>query len=191
MLATFLSRVPHYGEVVVRGPLLLIGREAWVKLLAYARLCETEINGFAYVTFDGKVFRVPDATDVFITDQVVSLTRATAPDVSVAKALDRAMADGRADELRLQWHSHGSGSVHFSPIDQDSIDGFGRDHVEWYVSLVLNHFGECRARLDHFRPMPVSAELSVAVVDKVEPALIEACLHEIEASVTVVYDKEK
>lgn len=59
-------------------------------------------------------------------------------------------------ELRGSWHSHGKMGVFFSGDDKDVIAKYGEAGTPWLSSIIINHKGEIKARLDHWKlPDPI------------------------------------
>lgn len=172
-------------ESVIVGPELYVDRLAWHKIMAYTDLCRTEINGFAYLTGGDNTFFVAGPDDVFITKQTVSPAKADVDGSDFAKALDRAVLAGRADQLRLQWHSHVNGSVYFSGTDIGTIQAYGQAGMQWFMSLVVNKRGEARARYDQYQPVRIGAEIPVHVYESVPDELRADCQHDISTLVTI------
>ena len=176
------------GENDIIAPTLVILREAWNKMHAYVRAVgPVEINGFGYVEEFGSDLLL---TDVFITKQTVTGGTAANTGSAFAKAQYHAFQDGKADELRLQWHSHVHGDAYHSTTDMRSIERFGQGGMEWFVSLVTNHHGDITARMDLYRPVRLGAPMEIKVVDYVNPAIQASILAEIEELVTVETPKK-
>lgn len=55
-------------------------------------------------------------------------------------------------DMRVWWHSHIWGLAYFSIIDVRTIISLGRGFDEWWVSLVLNKYGEFKLWLNVYRP---------------------------------------
>lgn len=174
------------GTVI--APTLLLGNGAWRKIHAYAQLMGgNEINGFAFVKRSGNgLFMVAGPDDVFITQQTVSPGTANVDASVFARALDKAALENRADDLRLQWHSHGYASTYFSSTDLGTIRNYGDAGFEWFLSLVVNGEGQCRARFDQYRPLRIGVEIPVQLCDDVPDPLMESCQADVDAMVSVV-----
>ena len=158
-----------------RQPVLVLAPRAWQMMLAFVQLCPDEINGWAYVRRQNAntFFVGPD--DVFITDQVVSIVSAEVDGVTMAMVMDRAEEEDRLDQLRLQWHSHVHGDTYFSATDTATMDAYGHAGAPWMISLVLNKYGDARARLDLYTPMRVSTDVPIMVQQQLDPDLVQAC----------------
>lgn len=167
-------------------PRLVINEPAWNMIRAYTRINNTEINGFCFVTVidGGRTFFVASPDDVLITEQTVTVGSAEATGDGYAHAFHDAIVAGRADQLRIQWHSH-PGDVYFSTTDLDNIEDMGGAGVEWFISLVVNRDDEMRARFDAFRPVRFGGEMQVQVRRPIDAALIARAGREVADKVTV------
>lgn len=166
-----------------RAPVLWIDRDAFDKIMEYINLCPVEINGFGYLTRHNSrslVLASPD--DVFITDQVVTLGSADVDASTVGIAMDRAAAEERSQDLRLQWHSHVNGPAYFSGTDTRTIDSYGEAGSQWMVSMVLNKRGEFSARLDMYAPLRSAVELQVMTLPY-KSAFHDQCRNDMESKV--------
>lgn len=166
---------------------LLIDSTAWRKLMLYVNLSGcNEINGFGYVnTLPSGDFQVVNEDDIFITRQTVTGGTAYADGRTFARAVDQASQTGRADQLRLQWHSHVDGVAFFSPTDTGTIDSYGPAGMEWFISLVMNKHAEVSARLDIYRPLRATVYLDVVVFEPADDSLANAIREDIATKVTV------
>jgi hypothetical protein len=166
----FLSKEPTSASIA--PAYLFIDAEAWKKLKQYMfQSGDNEINGFGYITFAGGNFTLAARDDLFITAQTVSGGMATATGSAFAKAVYAAQQLGRADELRLQWHSHVDFPAQFSSTDTAQMAAYGRAGADWMVSLVANKREEVSARVDLYRPLRLSVPLSVVLVERDDPEL--------------------
>ena len=131
---------------------VIIPEYLWKKLLAYARLVNTEINGYGTVEIRGSAIRV---TDIFILKQTVLAARAHIDGEDLATWLDHFSRNGgEAEAVCLQWHSHAKMSVFWSGVDDANIANLIR-LPSLLVSLEVNHAGDCLCRVDVSRPLPL------------------------------------
>lgn len=184
------------GDDAGTAPRLLLGEEAWLKMRVYAlsvrnpKGYNVEINGFGYVTRQGDgSFYCYDEGDVFITKQVVTGSAATSDNRAHAKAQYRARQVGRDQDLRLQWHSHVWGTAYHSLTDKAAIEHFGRNGVEWFISVVITNNGEVTARLDQFQGIRLGAPMEVILVQSVPDDTVAGVEDEIEELVTIKQEK--
>lgn len=160
--------------------------EAWKQIEEYTELCSTEVAAMGYVTLDGNEAEVHE---VFLVPQVVSGASVEFVETGFPWAVQKAMSEGRLDELRFCWHSHVNFAARFSETDKDMIRKV-RDSgpIPWFVSTILNKKGETWAQIDYFAtegPLRefcnhVSLPLDVRVGDEpdYDPAEREAELEE-------------
>lgn len=173
-------------ETSARMPVMYFQRLAWEKLMAYVCLVDTEINGFCYVQRHGvSDFIVADPDDVFITEQVVTGASADVDGRTFAIANMRAADEGRADQLKLQWHSHVRGSSFFSKTDTDTIDTYGDAFIDWMISLVTNKRGEYGIRLDVYTPVRATQSMTIEVYDVIPDWIADEVKQDIAEMVTV------
>ena len=158
-----------------RVPELTFDPDAWRKMRTYVQLAPGEVNGWAYVSQIGNSgLYVASEKDVFITDQVVTSGSADVTSATNGQASYQAVLAGRANDLRLQWHSHVWGSPIFSETDTDTMDRYENAGAAWMLSVVLNKFGQVTARLDSYA-LRMSMDLPVYVADPVDDELVTAC----------------
>ena len=176
------------GEGLV-APRLMLSRSAWYMLCAYvAAARKSEVSGFAYVqplVGDPRTFYVETSNDVFIVPQEVTIGSAEISGDSFALAAEAAVAAGRDDQLRLQWHSHPAES-YFSATDLSNIEGFGAAGMEWCISLVTNRDNQVHARFDAFRPVRFGVEMEVVVYDLAPRDLVARAERDVADMVTVI-----
>lgn len=177
--------LPQNGSKEVVAPRLFVAGEALDKLLTYvnSQRGHAEIAGWAYVRPHGTDFHLGTAPDVFITKQIVTISTADGDPHSLAFAFEKAAADDRVGELRLQWHSH-PGEAYFSPTDRANIENLGKT-FEWLISLVTNRDGVVRARFDLFRPYRVGVEMEVIRYTQMDSEVAAEVTADIKRNVTI------
>lgn len=122
--------------------------ETWKQIEEYTELCPTEVAAMGYVKLDGDVAIVDE---VFLVPQVVSGASVEFVETGFPWAVNKAMKEGRLDELRFCWHSHVNFASRFSDTDKEMIRKV-RDSgpIPWFVSVILNKKGETWAQIDYF-----------------------------------------
>lgn len=146
----------------LNGPTLVIDTRAWQKIIQYARIsAPNEINGFGFLQQWGDLFVLADPDDVVIIRQRVNPGSAENDNGDYALLQDRALQEGRPEQLCLQWHSHVGGEVYFSSRDMATIEGYGRMFAERMLSLVVNVHGQVFARYDQFQPLRLGMPIPV------------------------------
>jgi hypothetical protein len=144
------------------APRLIVWPAAWKMLQAYVQGVDTEINGFGLVhRSDHNTFTLKSQEDVFITDQTVTGVEANVSGDAYSKALYQAMMQDRDDDLKLQWHSHVNGSAYCSSTDMNTIESFGHTGADWFISVVMNKYGDVFARFDAFQPFRLGCPMTV------------------------------
>lgn len=166
--------VPH-------EPRIAMCAGAYQKMVTYARLCDTEINGFATVEVVDDTFTI---RNVCITSQEVSGGHATADPDELHRLLVECVQNGiDPSTLRCQWHSHAAMPSYFSAMDEESIEGWTGDFL---VSIVVNHRSDVAVRLDLFRPFRMAWDnlRLIPLFDAPDEDLVASCAADIEAMVT-------
>lgn len=128
---------------------LIIAQDVWAKLWQYTHSVTTEIGAWGYVEQRDEDMYV---YDVFLVPQHVSSTEVDFVSEGLPYAIEKAMDDGKIDDLRFMWHSHVNMQVGFSATDEDCIAKL-RDYstLPWLVSAIFNKKGETNGRLDLFK----------------------------------------
>lgn len=169
---------------VLFPPRILLSKQVWQKLSAYARFVSTEIAGLgtADVT-DGCV----TVTDVFTLPQYASKERVLIRGETIAEFLEAFVErGGDATALCVQWHSHGPWEVGWSALDELNIGEYF-SLAPLAVSLEVNHAGECLGRIDLRSPLRLSVEAEVVLLlDELPSEVSRACQVEVRRNVTVL-----
>lgn len=154
--------------------------KAYKKFRYFIDLCETEISGLGKVEKIGNRLVV---TDFQIFKQVVSGAHSDIDDDALAAFLyEMTVAKEDLSKWRVWWHSHAAMAVFFSGTDTNTIDR--SVEFPWLVSIVGNHDGDIKARIDVFEPIRCTEDLVVEIIEDEDPALKELCLKEIKEKVT-------
>jgi hypothetical protein len=121
----------------------------------YISQCRYEISGLGTVELRNGRFEV---TGIHLLDQEVNEIATKLPQLAVASFIASAPEHGIAREnIRLWWHSHATYDVGWSGDDEIAIQTFSAG--PWCVSIVGNHDGEYKARVDFFPGGPVPLRL--------------------------------
>ncbi len=134
----------------------------WAELMYLTRgASPDEVSGVGEVEIiDGSLLTV---TKIHIVKQVVS---ASATDFDTASFAQLIGSHPHPENLKLWWHTHGTGGAFWSPKDIATIIRL-RGVADWVLSLVLNTRGEYLARLDIVNPVPLpSVKLILQVEEK-------------------------
>lgn len=151
------EETPAKAEAVTPAntkPLVSIGYMAKKKLMAYIKNVGNEVGGIGKITRDGNTITIED---VYLIEQEVTGASTILSPEGMAKFYDERMAiEGREvmSQLKLWWHSHANMAVFWSGTDDATINSFDQETEEnnWMLSLVGNHKGDIKIRLDIYRP---------------------------------------
>lgn len=133
-------------------PKIVIPLRVMMDMFRYATAAKNEVGGVGYIEEnDGELY----VSDIFLLKQ-----KASAADMTLdPMALNEFVAECESPELiKLQWHSHGYGSVFFSSQDVETISGYDMPYA---VSIVVNKNFDIRCRIDIFNPIYVCFEAAV------------------------------
>lgn len=176
------STIRYLKAPSVRAPpRLVIEQRVWQKLLCYARLVDTEINGVGHAVFRGGDIVV---TNAYTLSQAVSYGDAELDGVAIAKRIDaHVAAGGNATEICVQWHSHAGMPVHWSGKDEATIQEYFA-LAPCSVSIEVNHGGAVLCRIDLQQPFRLSLEVSPVIVGAACPKDVwEECLADVQRDV--------
>ncbi len=155
--------------------------EVYKRLRMYVDNVKSEISGFGLVNFiDGNVV----VTDIKIFEQTVSDADTHLDAASIGKFILGLPKKDRA-RLKLWWHSHADMGVFFSGVDTATIDDFDNQTEEnnWMVSLVTNHAGDTKTRMDSYFPFRATKEDIDFEIGFTDARLLKTIKEEIEAKV--------
>lgn len=192
-----------------------ITSKAYNKIRYYVEGCPNEISGFGKVRVArndvpveyedvelgfGKPIKtyeeigketVLEIYDVEILKQRVSAADAEIDEEELARFLTAKIKAGEnPEEYRLWWHSHAAMKSFFSITDENTIEG--STEFPWLLSLVTNHAGEIKCRLDFWQPLRVTIEdIDVEICASEDPVLRTKCKAEIKRKVTNSFPERK
>ncbi|MAF43945.1 MAG: hypothetical protein CMI54_07280 [Parcubacteria group bacterium] len=110
-----------------------------------------------------------------ILKQTVDSSSCTIDKESLANYYTKTMMKHGTNIKFVWWHSHGKGSVFWSPTDETAIKEYKGGN--WSCSLVVNADADYRLRVDWWKPMP-------AKLDKLDLTVIGETEHKIPNSIT-------
>jgi|GEM_PF-5868961 len=135
-------------------PRVVIPMSVLNKIFRYAAVADDEIGGIGFLEERGEELYISEA---FLLPQKASEVEMVLDDM----ALNVFVGDCDTPELiRMQWHSHGFGSVFFSAQDVGTIAKYDMPYA---VSIVVNKNFDIRCRIDIFKPIYVCLEAVVFV----------------------------
>lgn len=156
--------------------------EVYHKLMAYTKLLDVEINGLGLVEkVDETTFKI---TEIFLLDQVVSGAACEIDKGAIEGLMDKLIKEEKNPSmLRFWWHSHNSMGVAWSGTD----DTTGKKYAgsEYLISIVTNHRGQMRAKMNIYQPVEMAIDNIGIVIEQPQysEALIEDCEKEINEKV--------
>ncbi len=152
------------------------------KLWAWTRMAKGEVSMLGLVE-DGD--GGPVITDVFLMRQTCTAASTDMDQADIARLLFDLGAAGIEGQLRAWVHSHAEMAVFWSGTDDKCIEGLGGD--PYIVSLVVNHKGDVKARIDVFKPIRFVIDDVPVKLRVPEMGLEEPCRAEFMAKVTEVH----
>lgn len=161
---------------------IILTEYAHQKLQAYVKNCQYEIGGLGKVTCDGEDFLVTDI-EIF-TQKVTAASVEMNADTLALFQVEKMKAKESLADYKLWWHSHAKMDVFWSSTDTDTMTG--STEFPWLVSLVTNHAGKLKARVDVMKPVHLHVDnVTVEIQKHVDQSIIDSCIAEIAAKVTV------
>lgn len=128
---------------------LILTDDTYAKIKEYVSLIDAEIGMFGYVKMDNTDFVVDD---VFLVEQEVSGSSVDFADAGLEYAIERAIKDGRIEDLKFCCHSHVDMDAFWSGTDDKMIAGMNNGMTPYLVSLVINKRYETKQRVDFYNP---------------------------------------
>jgi len=148
------------------------------KLWAWTHLARGEVSMLGLVEeHDG----VPCITDLFLVKQTCTSASTDMDQDDVAKLMVQLAHEGKQDHLRAWVHSHANMATFWSATDDSTIERLGGDL--FMVSVVVNHAGDVRARVDLFQPLRITIDEVPVKVRLPKLDLEKACRQEFETKV--------
>jgi hypothetical protein len=121
------------------------------EVVAYAN---GEVGGVAYVEMiEPSYFYV---SEFVVLKQEASVAHVDIEGEDFVAEISRAAAEGKEEQLRCSWHSHGDLDVYYSGTDEEAIKDYKKLGMPWLLSLVYNKKGKVATRLDIFDSAAVS-----------------------------------
>ncbi len=135
-------------------PKVIIPLKVLTDMFSYAAVANNEVGGVGYVE--------ERKNELYISEIFLLRQKANAAEMVLDPlALNEFVGECEKPELvRMQWHSHGAGSVFFSSQDVETISGYDMPYA---ISIVVNKNYDIRCRIDIFEPMYVCFEAVVFI----------------------------
>ena len=129
---------------------IVIGREAYDKIMYYVHKAKFEISGLGNVqVIDG----IPTVTDIILLKQENDPTETEIDGDAIAKALYDHHEAGMEGELKFWWHSHVNMGVFWSATDMKTIDNLTEQG--WFIHGVFNKKNEYKCAYSNIDPVNV------------------------------------
>jgi len=125
------------------------------RMFAYCKLVDEEINGLGAIEqFEKNKFRI---TEIYLLKQKVSGTSCEIETSTLAEFLQKLIKEKKdTTRVKLWWHSHNKMSCGWSTTDE--ITGRNIAGKDYFLSLVINHDGEMRCRMNLYRPIEITID---------------------------------
>lgn len=167
---------------VVSVPDVIIPIDVWEKMMAYIRMCSTEINGFGYVDIVDGVLLV---SDVFILEQFATEHEVLTTGETRAKFINE-LQNARLDpgRVKFQWHSHINGvPTIFSDIDLENIATWDGNLLISVVASNVSDDYTCRVDV-RYRGLQFGMEVQPRFPKQIPQEALDAAAAEIAEKVT-------
>ena len=175
-------------KINARPPDVYVDAEAMAKIRAWTYHAKGEVSGLGLVETnieDGRLVSV-EVVDVFILKQECSGSSTELDQGEIARLMCELEKEGKADQLKLWWHSHADLQVFWSQTDDQNIERLKTG--DFLLSLVVNKAWDICARLDWFSPVEVTLDdLPVHILLPETADLYDRCRAEVEQLVTEVH----
>lgn len=130
---------------------IVLEREPWDKFWAYVHECKDEVAAFGYIKpdYDTDLLVVDE---LFLVPQEVCGTEVDFVSDGLPYAVNKAVAEGRIEDLRFCVHSHVNMGTGFSSTDDNMVAKMGESGTPWFASAIFNKKGDTNGRVDIFAP---------------------------------------
>lgn len=132
---------------------IVIAANEWDKMWSYTELMAGEIACFGYTQLNEQTKTVYVDT-LFLVPQTASPSEVDFMTDGLPYAIEKALNEGRIDDLRFCVHSHGQFPASWSTTDEDMIKKIGSTGTPWFASAIFNHEGASTGRIDIFGDTP-------------------------------------
>lgn len=137
---------------------IYICADAMTKLRSWTYHAKGEVSGLGLVEAnfeDGRIESL-EITDAFIVRQTCSASSTELDQEAVGQLLVELEREGKANQLKLWWHSHGDLGVFWSQTDDANVRRMRTD--DYLVSIVINKRWDILARVDWFSPVRLTVD---------------------------------
>ncbi len=131
---------------------IIIAQDEWDRFWSYVDECPWEVAAFGYIKPDEELNALY-VSELFLVPQKVHGTEVDFTSEGLPYAVEKAMKEGRIEELRFCIHSHVNMGTGFSNTDDEMIEKMGQYGAPWFASAIFNKKGDTNGRVDLFAPM--------------------------------------
>ena len=145
-------------KINARPPDVYIDAEAMAKIRAWTHHAPGEVSGLGLVETtisEGRLESV-EITEAFILKQECSGSSTELDQQDIARLLCELEQQGKADQLKFWWHSHGSLPTFWSQTDDENIERLRTG--DFLLSIVVNRSWDSLARIDWYSPLQVTLD---------------------------------
>jgi hypothetical protein len=138
---------------------ITVDNDAHQYVSACVKATKDEVGGIAFVELKKPGwFHI---SEFLLLPQEASAASVDFDDESFIEVITKASKEGKEDQLRCSWHSHGDMDVYFSNTDEKGILEYSDLGMPWLLSLVYNRSGEIASRVDIF-DNEVSSQITIS-----------------------------
>ncbi len=165
---------------------ILFPSDVYKRLRAYVLAIDTEIS------FLGKIDRKDDVitiSDIALLKQESTYGSTVLDQEALGQFYNELMDKGEDPSPWKAWiHSHARMDTFFSGKDEETIESFDLEVPtdNWFLSIVVNHAGSVRARIDVFSPFRHTLDKLSWDIVFTDPILSEQVKQEISQKVTII-----
>lgn len=165
---------------------IVLTREVNDRLDQVVALCKGEVGGLGYARVEDEDTIIVD--EIFLVPQQVSSGGVDFDSDAISIAIEKAIEDDRLNDLRFSWHSHGNLGVFWSSTDEGGIRDYLEGGAPWLASMVVNHKGDTKARLDIARVPKITpnSALQAALTGKNEFEFSQVTFDDLDVDVAAV-----
>ncbi len=170
-----------------RKPTIYLTSKTARQISLYTKMAYGEISWLGRIVRQGELDFLVE--EIFLIKQETTPTRTKFNDDELAMFLFKYHQAGNdVSDLKLWLHTHHNFAVSWSNQDEDTIEGFNR--AEYLISIVTNKFDDFMARIDIFRPLRLTIDAQIVIVQNFTAEEIRLATLEIEEKVSYSDDPQ-
>lgn len=117
-------------------------------VMAVVAAAKGEVGGIGYVELESPgSLRV---SEFVLLEQEADAASVDFEGDAYIEEITRAAEEGKENQLRCSWHSHGDLATYFSTTDEKGVIEYSQLGMPWLLSLVFNKKGDVSGRVDIF-----------------------------------------